>query len=93
LFLFLFNLCIGKDNATVIFNGVFGYVFVLIATPILSTLSVLGDLSASTIKRNFGAKDFGNFFPGHGGILDRFDSVLYVTPILYGLVSVMLMIR
>ena len=60
---------------------------VAIASPFLSTLSILGDLSASTIKRNFGAKDFGNFFPGHGGVLDRFDSVLYVTPILYVLIS------
>lgn len=66
---------------------------IAISSPILATLSIMGDLSASTIKRNFGVKDFGNFFPGHGGILDRFDSVLYVTPILYGIVKVMAMVK
>lgn len=48
-----------------------------------SILSMLGDLTASKIKREFKIKDFGNILPGHGGILDRFDSVLFVAPIVY----------
>ncbi|MEI6579947.1 MAG: phosphatidate cytidylyltransferase [Eubacteriales bacterium] len=52
----------------------------------LSTIGMLGDLSASVIKRNYGAKDFSNFMPGHGGVMDRFDSCLFVFPALYGFV-------
>lgn len=43
-----------------------------------SIIGQLGDLFASKIKRNYDVKDFGNIFPGHGGILDRFDSVFFV---------------
>lgn len=49
----------------------------VVATPV----SVVGDLFCSVIKRHFQIKDFGNIFPGHGGILDRFDSVIFVAPI------------
>jgi len=59
------------------------YLYVAVATPVLSLLGVLGDLSASVIKRHFGIKDFGNIFPGHGGILDRFDSLLFIAPMVY----------
>ncbi len=50
-------------------------------------LSVLGDLFASVIKRQSGAKDFGHIMPGHGGIMDRFDSLMFVLPVLYILVQ------
>lgn len=46
-------------------------------------LAQAGDLSASIIKRFAGVKDFGNIIPGHGGILDRFDSILFVLPVVY----------
>lgn len=49
----------------------------------VSLLSQYGDLTASTIKRNLGIKDFGNLLPGHGGILDRFDGWLYVLPLIW----------
>ena len=50
-------------------------------------LSVLGDLFASIIKRQSGVKDFGHIMPGHGGIMDRFDSMMFVLPVLYILVQ------
>ncbi len=52
---------------------------------ILSIISQIGDLSASLLKREKGVKDFGNIFPGHGGVLDRFDSILPVAPVLLAL--------
>lgn len=56
----------------------------------LSAISIGGDLSASVIKRNFGEKDFGTVFPGHGGIMDRFDSYSFVMPMLYAIISLIL---
>ena len=49
---------------------------------VASIVSQIGDLSMSVIKRNYGIKDFGTIFPGHGGILDRFDSIMAVAVIL-----------
>ena len=46
-------------------------------------ISMVGDLAASAIKRNHDIKDYGNLLPGHGGIMDRFDSVIFVAPIVY----------
>ncbi|HQH63709.1 MAG TPA: phosphatidate cytidylyltransferase, partial [Clostridiales bacterium] len=59
---------------------------VLLISVLLSLAGMAGDLSASVIKRNYGEKDFGAFFPGHGGVMDRFDSTLFVLPCLYALV-------
>lgn len=55
----------------------------MVCAPFVSFLSMMGDLSASVLKRNFGVKDFGKIFPGHGGVMDRFDSSLFTVPITY----------
>lgn len=46
-------------------------------------ISMIGDLTASAIKRNYEIKDYGKLIPGHGGVLDRFDSVIFTAPIIY----------
>lgn len=50
---------------------------------VLAPISVCGDLFASVIKRQSGIKDYGKIMPGHGGIMDRFDSVVMIAPLLY----------
>ena len=51
----------------------------------VSFLGMMGDLSASVLRRNFGVKDFGKIFPGHGGVMDRFDSSMFTLPVTYAL--------
>lgn len=63
---------------------------VVVFSLVLAVLGMCGDLSASVIKRNFGEKDFGNLFPGHGGVLDRIDSFLVTMPALYVIIEIML---
>lgn len=67
--------------------GINKYFYIIIFSICASVFSMVGDLSASKIKREFGIKDYGNFLPGHGGILDRFDSVLFVAPVVYYFVN------
>lgn len=73
------------------FNAWFDTSFVLwqwiIATPVFVVLGMIGDLAASYIKRSFGIKDYGNLIPGHGGVMDRLDSMLMVAPFLAMFIS------
>ena len=59
------------------------YVKLCILGLVLSVISQIGDLVASLIKRQYDIKDYGAIFPGHGGVLDRFDSVMLVSPVLF----------
>jgi phosphatidate cytidylyltransferase len=58
------------------------YLFLACAGVVTSIIAILGDLSMSAIKRNYGVKDYGTIFPGHGGVLDRCDSVMAVAPVI-----------
>lgn len=83
---------LGAALLTVIYGYVFQnqmnlsteYIFVLAGISAVGALiSMVGDLAASAIKRNYNIKDYGKLIPGHGGILDRFDSVIFTAPIIY----------
>ncbi len=52
--------------------------------------AIIGDLAASAIKRNNEIKDYGKLIPGHGGVMDRFDSIIFTAPIVYYLIKVVL---
>ena len=89
---------IGGVIGAAVFGGLFSYfaierlypeknvtwIFVLI-TAVGAVIAQIGDLAASGIKRNEGIKDYGRLIPGHGGIMDRFDSVIFTAPMVYAL--------
>ena len=88
---------IGGTVATVILVGIYLFFFplkkyslpvMLLITLVLSVAGQIGDLVESAFKRHYGVKDSGKILPGHGGILDRFDSLLFVLPLmhLFGLI-------
>ncbi len=65
----------------------FDYVKLFILGILCAVIGTLGDLTASIIKRQCNIKDYGKIMPGHGGLLDRFDSVLFVVPFVYTYVN------
>ena len=75
----IYALCVGRFMSTGK-NAV--WVFPLISA-VGALVSMVGDLAASAIKRNHNIKDYGKLIPGHGGILDRYDSVIITAPIIY----------
>jgi len=78
-----------------VYGFVIGWIFdatpkfppLIIVALVMSVISQCGDLIASLIKREHNIKDFGGVFPGHGGVLDRFDSIIATAPFLYILYS------
>ncbi len=96
--------CIGGVLGTALLGWLYGYFFVEKAFPDRSiawvmalicaagaVMSMVGDLAASAVKRNMVIKDYGNLIPGHGGIMDRFDSMIVTAPMTYFLTVLMLL--
>ncbi len=93
--------CIGGVAGTALIAGVYAaclnrfvegaevsvIVFVIIGM-LASIVSQIGDLAASAMKRNYEIKDYGKLIPGHGGILDRFDSIIFTAPLVYLMVQI-----
>ena len=94
--------CIGGVVGAALLGMVFGH-FVMgsdygtilmgIICGIGSVIAQCGDLAASAIKRNYNIKDYGKCIPGHGGILDRFDSIIFTAPCIYFLIYFFLDIK
>lgn len=66
----------------------YSYLYITIATIILSIIGQIGDFAASSIKRYVDVKDYSNLIPGHGGMLDRIDSLMFIAPFAYMLFSI-----
>lgn len=92
--------CVGGVAGAALIGAVYAKVFAdsltMFQEPVLafavigavsSVISQIGDLAASGIKRNYDIKDYGKLIPGHGGILDRFDSVIFIAPAVYYLLT------
>ena len=95
--------CIGGVLGTALLGGLYGHFFVGNVFPeqnvgvtiaficaVGAVMSMVGDLAASAIKRNNDIKDYGRLIPGHGGIMDRFDSMIVTAPMIYFLTVLML---
>ena len=78
------------------FSWLFGFIFMREMAAVCLVLGLVGgaagmagDLTASAFKRKMGIKDYGHLIPGHGGIMDRFDSLIFVAPVVYYAICVM----
>ena len=71
-----------------IYNLGYSYIFVTLSIIGLSIIGQIGDFAASSIKRYVDVKDYSNLIPGHGGMLDRIDSLMFLTPFAYILFSI-----
>lgn len=80
----LYAWCMEKFTGTVEFGA---SIEVAVICAVGAVMSMVGDLAASAIKRNKGIKDYGKLIPGHGGIMDRFDSVIITAPMVYFLMT------
>jgi phosphatidate cytidylyltransferase len=65
------------------FFATLGFADALITALVIGTIGQVGDLFESLLKRSFGVKDSGTLFPGHGGVLDRMDSIIFAAPVTY----------
>ena len=79
---------LGGALAYVFLQDTYNVWYIVLISIICAVISQLGDLVASAVKRNYNIKDFGNVIPGHGGIMDRFDSMIFVAPVLYFLLII-----
>ena len=66
----------------------FGYLWAALSGLVVGVAGIIGDLTESHIKRSFGAKDSGRLMPGHGGLLDRSDSLIFAAPVAYVMIAV-----
>lgn len=96
--------CVGGVLGTALLGWLYGYFFVgrvsgggiraawmiAVICSLGAVMSMVGDLAASAIKRNMGIKDYGKLIPGHGGIMDRFDSMIVTAPMTYFLTMLLL---
>lgn len=79
----------GVAEESYVYDGTRIVIVMFLATFFMSVCSQIGDLVASKLKRTYGIKDYSDIFPGHGGILDRFDSTLFSSAVLVAIVQLM----